>query len=95
MSSQLVAATIRALYGGILTAALTFLTTYQLGRGSAYQLEDAALAGGITLLGYMIARGIAEGLIDTNRQANGQVSKSDVGGKQLLSLVGRDGLDKG
>ncbi len=79
MSEQMKAATIRALYGALLTAALTFLTTYQLGRGGAYQLEDAAIAAGTTLLGYLIARGMAEGWIDTARQASGRVSKADVG----------------
>jgi len=73
------AATIRAVYGALLTAALTFLVTYQTGRGVPTRLEDALLAFGTTFIGYMIARGMAEGLIDSYRQANGQVSAADVG----------------
>lgn len=63
MTEQFKASTIRALYGAMLTAALTILTTFQVTRS----WEEAAVAGGTTLLGYMIARGAAEGLIDSNR----------------------------
>ncbi len=42
-------------------------------------MEDAAIAAGTTLLGYLIARGMAEGWIDSARQANGRATKSDVG----------------
>lgn len=79
MSEQLKASTIRAMYGAVMVAALDFLVTYQIGRGSEYRLEDALLAFGTVFVGYMIARGAAEGVIDTYRNSTGKVSKADVG----------------
>ena len=67
MTEQLKAATIRALYGGMLTAALVFFTALQVNIRTRDTVEDAALAGVVTLLGYMLTRGVAEGLIDSNR----------------------------
>ena len=68
MTEQFKAATIRALYGAILTAALTLLTTYQSGDPlDADRWEKALVAAGTAFLSYMIARGAAEGIIDSNR----------------------------
>ena len=68
MTEQFKAATIRALYGAILTAALTLLTTYQSGDpADADRWEKALIAAGTALLSYLLARGMAEGLIDSNR----------------------------
>ena len=67
MTEQFKAATIRALYGAILTAALTLLTTYQSGDDASDRWEQALIAAGTAFLGYLLARGMAEGLIDSNR----------------------------
>jgi len=75
ITPQFQAATIRALYGAVLTGGLVAITTYQTtGRG-----RDAILAGGASFVGYMITRGAAEGFIDSSRQANGRVTPADVG----------------
>lgn len=74
MTAQFKAATIRALYGALLTAAMTLLTALQV-----IGLDDAALAASVTFVGYMLARGMAEGLIDSSRDANGSVTPADVG----------------
>ncbi len=68
MTEQFKAATIRALYGALLTAALTFLTTFQLTAfDEPRRLEIAAVAAGVAFFGYMLSRGVAEGVIDSNR----------------------------
>lgn len=68
MTPQLRAATIRAAYGAILTAALTFLSTFQMTPfDEPRRLEIAAVAAGVAFFGYMLARGAAEGIIDSNR----------------------------
>lgn len=89
MSDQLKAATVRALYAAILTAALTFVTTLQTqGPEDPRRMEIAALAALATFFGIMVTRGAAEGLIDSSRNANGQVSRADVGGDALLGPRG-------
>ncbi len=76
MTEQFKAATIRALYGAILTAALTLLTTYQIADPADPQRWEAALvAAGVALFAYMLARGAAEGLIDSSRKP----TSADVG----------------
>lgn len=68
MTEQFRAATIRALYGALLTAALTFLTTVQMTTfEEPRRLEIAAVAAGVAFFGYMLSRGVAEGIIDSNR----------------------------
>jgi hypothetical protein len=68
MTEQFKAATIRALYGALLTAALTFLTTFQVTAfDEPRRLEIAAVAAGVAFFGYMLSRGVAEGVIDSNR----------------------------
>ncbi len=79
MTEQMKAATIRALYGGLLTAALVFFTALQVESRSRDTIEDAAIAAVVALLGYMISRGVAEGLIDSARASSGNVLPSDVG----------------
>lgn len=65
MSPQFTTALVRAGLGGVLTGALTFLTTYS----STGSLRGAEIAGGIALCGYMLTRGGVEGWLDTNRAA--------------------------
>ena len=80
MSEQLKAATVRALYAAILTAALTLVTTMQtLDPADPNGTRTAVLAALAAFFGIMVTRGMAEGLIDTSRNANGRVSPSDVG----------------
>lgn len=67
MTEQLKAATIRGLYGGIWTAGATFFATVQLAANRSTRLEDAAIAAGAAFFAYMVSRGVAEGLIDSNR----------------------------
>lgn len=80
MTEQFKAATIRALYGAILTCALAFITAMQTLSGSD-RVEDAALIAASSFLGYMITRGVAEGMIDSNRDP----TPADVG--QTTSTV--------
>lgn len=83
MTEQMKAATIRAFYGGLFVAALVFLTKLQ--TTPVLNAETIARAGiefGVALVGYMVARGIAEGLIDSNRAASGNVTPADVGQPQ-------------
>ncbi len=80
MSEQLKAATIRALYGAIISAALTFITTLQVQAfDDPRRYEVAALACGAAFFTYMLVRGISEGLIDSGRAASGHVTPADVG----------------
>lgn len=68
ITPQFQAAFIRAAYGAMLTAALTFLTTFQMTAfDEPRRLEIAAVAAGVAFFGYMLSRGVAEGLIDSNR----------------------------
>lgn len=69
----------RSAVGGSLVAAATALGVWQTQRGDAYQGEDTLLAFAITLIGYLIARGAAEGWIDSARRQAGTVQPSDVG----------------
>ena len=75
MTEQLKAATIRALYGAVLTAALTLLTTYQSGASAPDRWEQALIAAGTAFVSYLLARGMAEGLIDSHRGP----TRADVG----------------
>jgi hypothetical protein len=74
MTEQFKAATLRALYGAILTAAATGVAALQ------QNVDDrgAVLITASTFLTYMIARGAAEGLIDSNRKP----TSADVGQPQ-------------
>ena len=83
MTAQMQAATIRALYGGMLTAALVFFTALQTAERTRDTVEDAAVAAVVALLGYVLSRGMAEGLIDSGRAARGDVLPSDVGQPRL------------
>ena len=73
MTEQFKAATIRALYGAMLIGFSTVLGMYQalsaivalMAKGDRW--EAALVSGGVSFFGYMIARGAAEGIIDSNR----------------------------
>ena len=68
MTEQMKAATIRGLYGALWTAGSIFFVTLQMASGDrSARLEDAALAAA-GFFAYMVSRGIAEGLIDSNRE---------------------------
>ena len=83
MTEQFKAATIRALYGAVLTAALTLLTTYQSGLATGdHRWEAPLIAAATAFLSYLLARGMAEGIIDSSRAANGRVLPADVGQPQ-------------
>jgi len=69
VSPQVVTALIRALYGAILSGALTALTTYST-TPPDMKVEVSVIAFATTFLSYMIARGVGEGWIDSNRAAN-------------------------
>ena len=69
MTEQMKAATIRGLYGALWTAGSIFFVTLQMASGDrSARLEDAALAAAAGFFAYMVSRGIAEGLIDSNRE---------------------------
>lgn len=79
MTEQFKAATIRALYGAIIGAALTFITTLQIQDFTdPRRYEVAGLAAAAAFFAYMMARGVTEGLIDSNRQP----TSADVGQPQ-------------
>lgn len=63
MTEQFKAATLRALYGAILTAAAAGVAALQ----QNVDNRAAILITASTFLTYMIARGAGEGLIDSNR----------------------------
>ncbi len=65
------AATIRGMYGGIFTGMLTLFTSFQV----MHSWTDAGIAAAVTFSGYMVSRGMAEGIIDSNRGP----TKADVG----------------
>lgn len=75
MTEQFKAATIRALYGGLLTTGSVFFVTLQTASGSASRVEEAGIAAAAAFFAYMLARGVTEGLIDSSRQP----TKADVG----------------
>ncbi len=78
MTPQFGAAFVRAFYGAALTAALTFLTTYQ----TTGDATGAGIAAGVAGLTYLSARGVAEGLIDSNRGP----TPADVGYGQPIAI---------
>jgi hypothetical protein len=46
----------------------TLFVTFQIAEGSrGLRPEEAAIAAAVTFSGYMVSRGVAEGLIDSNR----------------------------
>jgi hypothetical protein len=68
MTEQMKAATIRGLYGALWTAGSIFFVTLQMATGDrAARLEDSAIAAAAGFCAYMVSRGTAEGLIDSNR----------------------------
>lgn len=45
-----------------------FFTTYQIATGArSMRIEEAAVAAAAGFFAYMVSRGVAEGLIDSNR----------------------------
>ncbi|MGH2604522.1 MAG: hypothetical protein ACRDJ9_34680 [Dehalococcoidia bacterium] len=81
MTEQMKTATVRALYGALLTAAASTVAVLQSGTDN----ETALYAFLATFLSYMIARGAAEGLIDSRRDASGNVTSADVGARDRVS----------
>ena len=68
MTEQMKAATIRGLYGALWTAGSIFFVTLQMSTGDrSARLEESAIAAAAGFFAYMVSRGIAEGLIDSNR----------------------------
>jgi hypothetical protein len=68
MTEQIKAAFIRGIYGAVWTALLVFFTTFQIVEGArGLRAEEAAIAAAVAFCGYMVSRGIAEGVIDSNR----------------------------
>ena len=59
----IVEAILRAFVGGLLTGAMTGLTTY----ATIGQVQKAGVAGGVACLGYWIVRGGFEGVADQVR----------------------------
>lgn len=90
MSEQLKAATIRALYGAIITAALTFITTLQVTDfADPRRFEIAGLACGAAFFAYMLSRGVTEGIIDSNwaGDAGGRGTNTTVAEKTPLVRI--------
>lgn len=79
MSEQFKAAFSRAAFGGLFIGLLMFLTQLQVPNRTRLTVEDAAIAGAVAFVGYIVARGGFEGWIDTARQLSGNVLPSDVG----------------
>ena len=79
MTDQLRVALGRAFVGGLLTALLTWFTSMQALMGNPDRMEISLLTFGATMVGYVVARGVAEGWIDGNRASDGKVQSSDVG----------------
>lgn len=75
MTEQFKAATIRAFYGAILTTGSVFFVTLQTAPNAANRVEDAGIAAAAAFFAYMLARGVTEGIIDSNRGP----TKADVG----------------
>lgn len=79
VSATLTAAFQRASLLGLLTFALTTLTSRQQEIGGvALSWEQSLIAGAISGIGVLIARGGFEGGADAGRQAEGAVSAADV-----------------
>ena len=79
MTEQLKAATIRGLYGAFWTSGATFFAIFQITTGThSVRLENAAVGAAVGFFAYMVSRGVAEGLIDSNRGPQ----PSDVGQPQ-------------
>lgn len=74
MSAQFTEAFKRVIFGGVFVGALTVLTTYQM----EADWKRGLVAGGNSLMGYVIARSGFEGGIDTGRTQRGDVIPSDV-----------------
>ena len=71
----LVAAGIRAVFGGVLLFGLTALGTFQV----VSNWTDALIAGGVAALTNLAMRFGVEGMYDSHRNAIGNVQKGDVG----------------
>jgi hypothetical protein len=78
VSDQFSEAFKRAFGGGFIVGLMMFFTSLQVDVRTRDTFEDAAIAGAVALLGYVIARGGIEGWIDTNRQKNGDMIPADV-----------------
>lgn len=75
MDQQIIAASIRGLYGAAVSGLLTLLLAYQ----TSDSWPTAGVAGGVAALTYLAARGGVEGAIDSHRNATGNVTPADVG----------------
>lgn len=74
------AAFIRSVYGGIISAAIAFFAILQTAEfRTPDTFSDAGIAAGAAFFGYLMLRGLAEGLIDSGRAASGNVTPADVG----------------
>lgn len=79
VSATLSAAFKRAVILAAISGALVALTTRQQDIGGVSpSWEDALVAGAIAALGILITRGLGEGSLDAQRQAEGNVSAADV-----------------
>jgi hypothetical protein len=88
MSEQMKAATIRALYGALFVAALDFFLGLQIAPVlNSDTIARAGLGFAVSFLAYMVARGVAEGFIDSNRATKGQVYPSDVTASKPIEPV--------
>lgn len=67
MTEQLKAATIRGIYGGIWTSGSVFFITLQTMSGNPNRLAESAIVAAGAFFAYMVSRGVAEGIIDSNR----------------------------
>lgn len=79
------AATIRALYGALLSGTLVFFVGLQVQARTIATVEDSGIAAAVAFVSYMISRGIAEGLIDSARNAAGAVTRADVGYEKAIT----------
>jgi hypothetical protein len=61
MSTQFQIALLRGVIGGCVTAGSTFFITLATG----HAVRDAGIAAGVSFFGYLLARGVGEGAIDT------------------------------
>lgn len=75
MTPQLKAAIIRSLFQAFGMGAVTFLTTWS----ATDDWKVIAITTGLSFLGPLGFRGAAEGLLDSQRAAQGDVKRSDVG----------------
>jgi hypothetical protein len=80
MTEQMKAAFIRSMYGGVITAAIAFFAILQTAAvRTSETFGDAGVAAGAAFFGYLMLRGLAEGLIDSGRASSGNVTPADVG----------------